>query len=690
MECRNIAAGENIIEQGDKGDFFYIVEDGSFAAYVGEKKVKDYSKGTFFGELALAYNKPRAATVKSLSKSKVFALDANVFRRVIAQSAKNRYDSVLSALQNIDLLWNSAKPELSNVTFEELAKVAEIVDVHHFKTGDTIIAKGTVGKLFYMIKSGHVLVKNKGKTAADNAALNDTTLGPGTYFGENALIKDAPRDADVVAKTDCSLLLLDRETFMKVLGPFKEIIDHNANMRLLDSVTLFQLLTKKEKKAVYDNFQAETFKKGEKIIEEGTSGSKFYIMKDGEALVLKNGKTVKDPDTGELVKRYKGQHFGEMALMQDEPRSATIEAVTVCEVLTLERKAFQKLVAIKDVHEKLAKMNESLSKPATSNIKMTDLQILSTLGSGTFGRVTLVQHKIDKSVYALKAMLKSEIVMHKQQDNVMNEKNCMLGCNHPFVLRLFQTFKDSQKLYMLLEFIQGGELFSVLHPAHQINGMDGVPNNHAQFYSAGVLLAIAYLHNERNIAYRDMKPENCLIDSKGYPKLVDFGFAKIITSKSYTLCGTPEYLAPELVLGRGHNKAVDYWALGVMIYEMAAGYSPFSDENMDQTAICRNIIKAKLEFPKNFNAECKSLVKGLLTREVQSRLGCLKGGTDDIKNHRWWSAFDWSGYYEQKIKAPMVPQVKGITDTSHFDPYGADDHVIDPNYRDTGDWDKDF
>lgn len=169
-------------------------------------------------------------------------------------------------------------------------------------------------------------------------------------------------------------------------------------------------------------------------------------------------------------------------------------------------------------------------------------------------------------------MLKSEIIAHKQQTNVINEKNVMIQCNHPFVLRLFTTFKDPKKLYMLLEFVQGGELFSVLHTAHS----DGVKDPQAKFYGAVVILSLEHLH-QRDIAYRDMKPENCLIDAQGYPRLVDFGFAKVIKGKSFTLCGTPEYLAPEIVLGRGHNKAVDYWAFGILLHEMSAGYSPFSD-----------------------------------------------------------------------------------------------------------------
>jgi serine/threonine protein kinase len=154
------------------------------------------------------------------------------------------------------------------------------------------------------------------------------------------------------------------------------------------------------------------------------------------------------------------------------------------------------------------------------------------LGSGTFGRVLLVQDKKNKhAVYALKVLLKSDIIANKQQANILNEKNILIQSNHPFILTLFQTYKDSKQLYMLLEFIQGGELFHLLHT----NTSDGIPNAHAIFYSACILLALQYLHS-KDIAYRDLKPENCLIDKNGYPKLVDFGFSKVITGSLCAHC----------------------------------------------------------------------------------------------------------------------------------------------------------
>jgi CRP-like cAMP-binding protein len=417
-----------------------------------------------------------------------------------------------------------------------------------------------------------------------------------------------PRAATVTAITKTIVMALDRETFNSLLGPLREVLDHNMNMRVLSSIKLFDKLTKTEKAKIARSFDFETFTKGSTIIKEGDKGKKFYILKEGSAKVTAGG-----ADVGSLAA---GQYFGEMALLDDEVRKASVIATSDCECFALDRQTFTRLmgslqqVINRETNTRMEALKSAQQDSASAsnepevqllNLKFSDLQTIGILGSGTFGRVTLVQNKGTKDVYALKTMMKSEIVAHKQQANVVNEKNIMIQCNHPFILRLYQTFKDSNKLFMLLEFIQGGELFSVLHTPQN----DGVPDAQAKFYGGCILLALAYLHS-RDIAYRDMKPENCLIDRQGYPKLVDFGFAKIIQGKSFTLCGTPEYLAPELVLGRGHNKAVDYWAYGILIYEMEAGYSPFSDpQGMDQVVICKNIVNGKLLFPKNFNAECK-------------------------------------------------------------------------------------
>jgi len=676
MEILEVSRGENIITQGQEGDYFYIIEKGTFTVLVNGKNVAQLGEGKSFGELALLYNSPRQATIRAETAATLYSLDRDTFRFTLAQSSATKMREVKQALAKV--------PILSGLTDDQLEKLTDTVEIVPYNAGDAIIRKGAEGNVFYMIKDGKVKVSDAGEQFSDNI------LTTGDYFGERALLTGEPRAANVTAVTHVTLMALDRESFNSLLGPLRELIDHNMNMRVLSSIKLFDKLTAQEKSKIARSFEFETFAPGTTIIREGDKGKKFYILKEGQAKV-----TVKNTEVGALSS---GQYFGEMALLDDETRKASVIAVSECECFALDRPTFNKImgslqqIISRETVSRLEALNNAKESSASSNesntllnIKFADLLNLAVLGSGTFGRVTLVQHKGTKDVYALKTMLKSEIIAHKQQANVINEKNMMLSCNHPFILKLYQTFKDSNKLYMLLEFIQGGELFSVLHTPQN----DGVPDAQAKFYGAGVFLALAYLHS-KDIAYRDLKPENCLIDKQGYPKLVDFGFAKVINGKSFTLCGTPEYLAPELVLGRGHNRAVDYWAYGILLYEMEAGYSPFSDpQGMDQVVICRNIVNGRLVFPRNFNPECKDLVKRLLARDIPARLGNLKGGTDDIRQHRWFSGFDFESMLKKQMRAPWVPKVVSATDTSNFDPYGTEE-VVDDGFVDHGNWDKDF
>jgi serine/threonine protein kinase len=270
----------------------------------------------------------------------------------------------------------------------------------------------------------------------------------------------------------------------------------------------------------------------------------------------------------------------------------------------------------------------------------------------------------------------------------MAEKEVMVQARHPFILQLVSTMKDDQKLYMLLEICLGGELFTYLHCSGRPT--EYVEDHHARFYAACVLDAFEYLH-DKNIVYRDLKPENLMLDSVGYIKVVDFGFAKVVTTRTYTLCGTPEYLAPELVTGRGHNKGVDYWAFGVLIYEMVTGYSPFAGpETPEQSVIVRNILRGKCNYPSTIkNPQCTSIIKALLVKEQSRRLGCLKGGSRDIKNHKWFTGLDWDVLRAKTEPAPFQPPIKDSLDTSNFDPWEEPDDE-EFYYDDGTNWDAKF
>ncbi|GFO40773.1 CAMP-dependent protein kinase catalytic subunit [Plakobranchus ocellatus] len=295
-----------------------------------------------------------------------------------------------------------------------------------------------------------------------------------------------------------------------------------------------------------------------------------------------------------------------------------------------------------NVKEFLARAKEEFVQkwehPPASSSTLDDFDRIKTLGTGSFGRVMLVQHKGEsKTYYAMKILDKQKVVKLKQVEHTLNEKKILQSINFPFLVRLEFSFKDNSNLYMVLEFVTGGEMFSHLRRIGRFS------EPHSRFYAAQIVLVLEYLHH-LEIMYRDLKPENLLVDTYGYLKVTDFGFAK-----------------------RGYNKAVDWWALGVLIYEMAAGYPPFFADQPIQ--IYEKIVSGKVRFPSHFSSDLKDLLRNLLQVDLTKRFGNLKNGVNDIKNHKWFATTDWIAIYQRKVEAPFVPKTKGAGDTGNFDDY---------------------
>ncbi|KAH8095046.1 cAMP-dependent protein kinase [Aureococcus anophagefferens] len=291
--------------------------------------------------------------------------------------------------------------------------------------------------------------------------------------------------------------------------------------------------------------------------------------------------------------------------------------------------------------------------------KFTDLEIKRTLGMGTFGRVKLTSHTVNgvTNIYALKMLVKHMMAEMKQTHAILYERRVLKDLKHPFVLRLLTTYQSMNVCYFLLELVQGGELFSRL----TCFAMDAFPMD------------------EANTVYRDLKPENILIDAGGYIRIVDFGFAKVLKTgdQTYTIVGTPEYLAPECVLGQGYRFDVDLWAFGCLVYEMHMGATPFAaDDPSDTMQIFKQIQQAKVKFLKKdttrIGGDTVQLCQSLLDRNRKKRLGNLKGGGNQIKEHPYFQGTDFKAVHSKSVDAPFKPPIKGTDDMSLFDDYDED------------------
>ena len=298
-------------------------------------------------------------------------------------------------------------------------------------------------------------------------------------------------------------------------------------------------------------------------------------------------------------------------------------------------------------------------------IKLSNYEMGDTLGTGSFGRVKIAKDKKTGEFVAMKIMKKAEIIKSKQADHISNEIKILSMIDHPFVITFGGFTQDECNLYLALELINGGELFTYLR------GVGRFPIEQAKQYIAEIITIFDYLHN-KNIIYRDLKPENILIHKSGYLKLTDFGFAKIVESRTYTLCGTPEYLAPEIILNKGHGKPVDWWTCGILLYEMIAGIDPFSDD--DPMMVYQKILKGKIKFPSGFDSNAKSLIKHLLDQDLTKRYGNLKNGVKDITGHRFFKGFEWDKLLKKELQPPYVPKVKSNDDISNFTAYPDSDN----------------
>ncbi|XP_060727354.1 cGMP-dependent protein kinase 2 [Tachysurus vachellii] len=573
-----------------------------------------------------------------------------------------------------------------------------------FNANQLVIQEGEPGNYLYVLAEGFLEVMQNGKLLGQ--------MRPGTAFGELAILYNCKRTATVKAVTQSHIWALDRQMFQSIMMRSTQA-RHAEYFSFLCSVSLLKDLPEEKLAKIVDCLEIEYFNKGEYIIREGEEGNTFFIIAKGEVSVTQS--TEGFPEPQDIKTLGVGDYFGEKALISEDVRSANIiakENDTQC--LVVDRDNFNQMVGtyeelqsyLREYVEQLSISDEKRNAKTQSPLRergteaaelrnmrekaarlssssfLQDLQIVATLGMGGFGRVELVKLKDEDTAFALKCIKKKHIVDTKQQDHIYSEKNILQMTNCNFIVRLFRTFRDYKYVYMLLEVCLGGELWSILRD------MGFFEEATARFCIGCVLEAFDYLHG-MGVVYRDLKPENLLLDSEGYIKMTDFGFAKRIGlgKKTWTFCGTPEYVAPEVIMNKGHDFGADCWSLGILIFELLTGSPPFvgSDPIKIYTMVLHGI--EKVDFPKRISKRPEDLIRRLCRLNPAERLGNKKNGIIDIKKHKWFQGFNWEGLRRRKLTSPLKRELKGPLDHSHFDMFPPE--LEEPPDELSG-WDKDF
>ncbi|XP_039981661.1 cGMP-dependent protein kinase 1 [Xiphias gladius] len=572
---------------------------------------------------------------------------------------------------------------LSRLDDEQTAMMVDLLVVSNVKPGDEVIKEGSEGDSMYIVADGELLVTQAGRDLR--------TLARGDVFGELAILYNCKRTATVKAKTVVRLWCMERQTYRTIITN-KSKKKREQLMGFLKTSRTLKDLNDVQLSKIIDSMEEVKYQDKEVIVREGTEANTFYIILKGEVLVTKNV----NGHQKQIRTMGKGEHFGEQALIREVLRTATCTADGPVTCFSIDKEVFEETIPIEhlelfDDSKMLQEAQVAQMLSPTSTMRFKDLVPVLyqegryqgdpvTLGIGGFGRVDLMTTVNHGKYYAMKRVSKKHIVAKRQEEHMLFEKKILKAIQCDFIVRLHAAFKDTRYIYMVMEFCGGGEIWTKLKEVGRFDEPIAV------FCTACVVEAYAYLH-KKSIMYRDLKPENLMLDVKGYVKLVDFGFAKELVrgEKTYSFVGTPEYMAPEIIKNQGHDFAVDFWSLGILIYELLVGSPPFSSSEPQK--IYAKILDGVLKYPPYMNEAARSIISKLCRPRPGQRLGNTKNGIKDVRHHRWFSTMNWHKLRMGQLDAPTVRLIRKGPCYINFDRFPLDQTKAEEEFSG---WDRDF
>lgn len=693
LEKRYFKQGEVIMKEGAEGNELFIFIRGRAQISEKDTMLGVLIPGDYFGEQALNNLEKSCEWVRTVTaltevvclvasqKIVKIALHKEEGEQLVIQEERvafstkrsrrptaNKGPAVNPSGRQIEFIKDAVKDTtlFSRLNDKECLAVIKKMRLEMVPAFHDVITQGDCdGVKFYVIKKGAFEIIIDGKQIE--------TYERGRSFGERALIQDAPRAATVQSGQPSEVWVLDRDDYRFTV--LEESEKNSARLlKFLGTLKTFQGFSKKDLSILADSFEEVKYEDKQRIITQGDKGDRFYVIMHGVARYTKKDKKGNITAHGPLTE---GNYFGELALTTGEARAASVTAHSGLTCLELSKEEFDNLLKpLENVFEVRRKAYMEITRSTYRRVSamqvgleenkeeddillkidtpLKGLRYIGLLGKGAFGLVTLVQDPATESNYALKAIRKHDIVEHGQVEHVVNEKNIQNSLKTPFCVKLYRTYKDEFRIYFLLEACTGGDIFTILRKRRNFN------EKATRFYAACIIAAFDHMHG-RKIIYRDLKPENLVMDHTGYCKLTDFGFAKIVEGKTSTVCGTPDYLAPEVIIGRGHDKGVDFWTLGIFIYECLNGVAPFySRKDMDTY---RKILRSQVLFTKRMSSASKDLVQRLLRKKAAKRLGVRKG--EDIHTQPFFakgSKWSWEKFLRLEVKAPYPPRKLALKD----------------------------
>ena len=624
VNTHRFKVGHKIVNEGDPGEILYVIKEGAVLCTQKGQELRRMEKGEFFGELALLHGGTRTATVTAIEGD---AICLSIGREDLRKVLGNHLQQIIYV--NTMRIALERSQFLRRLTKEQRDKLIQVMRVASYRSGQVVAAADS--------KAGSTLwIVLKGTLRYSSA--RDITAEIYTCIGDDALSKPAGAElgTDIIcASEEADVADVSREQFEACIGgQLLEATVNNEVWKMLKQVQMLRGLSMDSMKRLIDALQVKEFQDGEEIVRQNNPGDSLYIIKSGKVDVYKDGVYIRSI--------MKHDYFGERSALFNDFRSATVVAHRGVTCWVLQKEDFLSILD-EGVRSRMKKRIELQN----DRIKLNELMLVTFLSRSGFGSLFLAKSTENDTLYALKCVNRKKITMWGIEDQLALERKILLQLDHSMIIKLVKTFKDSERLYFLMEYVRGIEMFELLKKRNAFS------DAYAKFYSACVITILEHLH-ERDIIHRDITPENLLIDEEGYVKLVDFSKAKIVPSRTFSIVGSPHYMAPEVITGKGYGPAADLWSLGVMIYEFFCGVVPFGEEEEDPIIIYEKILEYRLVYASYLEAEfaARPLVEQLLSKNPAMRLG---SSFDNLKNHPWFADFDWDKLMSREMQPPYKP-----------------------------------